>query len=384
MKRGALVPALLMASLSPVLGCGEARDEANRPAEYRWDLPPGFPEPFVPEDNPMSEAKVQLGRRLFYDERLSINGKQACASCHAQEKAFTDGLQTPQGTTGQQLARNAMPLANVAYLYPYTWSNPLLQTLEEQALVPMFADFPVELGLASVIDDVLASFEADEVYAELFPQAFPDDPAPFRSDRVVAAIATFERSIISGRSAYDRFAYGDEPDALSDEAKLGLKLFNSERFECYHCHTGLNFTTAFRAASTQQLTADFQNDGLYDIDGLGSYPPESPGLVGITGKPQHRGRFRVPSLRNVEVTGPYMHDGSIETLEEVLEHYAAGGRLTSDGPNAGDGRKSPTKSPFVNGFSFETGEKEAILAFLKSLTDEDFLTNPAYSNPWPR
>jgi cytochrome c peroxidase len=155
-------------------------------------------------------------------------------------------------------------------------------------------------------------------------------------------------------------------------------------FECYHCHTGLNFTTAFRAASTQQLTADFQNDGLYDIDGLGSYPPESPGLVGITGKPQHRGRFRVPSLRNVEVTGPYMHDGSIETLEEVLEHYAAGGRLISDGPNAGDGRKSPTKSPFVNGFSFETGEKEAILAFLKSLTDEDFLTNPAYSNPWPR
>jgi cytochrome c peroxidase len=241
----------------------------------------------------------------------------------------------------------------------------------------------VELGLSSVIDDVLAELEADAVYAELFPRAFPEDPAPFRSDRVVAAIASFERTLISGRSAYDRYAYGDEPDALSDEAKRGLSLFNSERFECYHCHTGLSFTTAFRSEDTPQLGTDFQNDGLYDIDGLGSYPPESPGLVGITGNPLHRGRFRVPPLRNVELTAPYMHDGSIETLEDVLEHYAAGGRLIQDGPHAGDGRKSPTKSPFVRGFSFDPGEKGALLAFLKSLTDETFVADPAFSNPWP-
>jgi cytochrome c peroxidase len=372
---------VLLAALSPACGDGNARD-AETSGEYRWQLPAGFPAPYVPEDNPMSEAKVELGRRLFYDERLSINGTQSCGSCHAQERAFTDGKPAPQGATGHQLAHNAMPLANVAYLYPYTWANPLLQTLEEQALVPMFAEFPIELGLTNVIDDVLSELEGDAVYAELFPRAFPGDEAPLRSDRVVAAIASFERTLISGSSAYDRYAYGAEPDALSPEAKLGLELFNSERFECYHCHTGLNFTTAFRAEGAPLPAPDYQNDGLYNVDGFGSYPAESPGLVAITGDPRHQGRFRVPPLRNVEVTAPYMHDGSIATLEEVLDHYAAGGRVITEGPNAGDGRQSPAKSPFVLGFSFEPGEKQALLAFLLSLTDEQFLTDPRFSNPW--
>jgi cytochrome c peroxidase len=374
---------VLVAALSPGCGNGTASD-AESSDEYRWQLPAGFPVPYVPVDNPMSEAKVELGRRLFYDERLSINGTQSCASCHAQERGFSDGKTTPQGATGHQLAHNAMPLANVAYLYPYTWANPLLQTLEEQALVPMFAEFPVELGLTGVIDDVLSEFASDEVYAELFPRAFPEDPAPLRSDRVVAAIASFERTLISGNSPYDRYAYGAEPDALSAEAKLGFELFNSERFECYHCHTGLSFTTAFRAEGAPLPAPDYQNDGLYNVDGLGSYPAESPGLIAMTGDPRHRGRFRVPALRNVEMTAPYMHDGSIGTLEEVLDHYAAGGRVITEGPNAGDGRESPAKSPFVLGFSFGPGEKDALLAFLRSLSDEQFLTDPRFSDPWRR
>lgn len=379
-----LSAATAIALLVALPACGAANDShSEAPAAYKWQLPEGFPEPFVPEDNPMSDAKVELGRRLFYDERLSINGTEACATCHAQDRAFTDGKATPQGATGQQLARNAMSLTNVAYLYPYTWANPLLHTLEQQALVPMFGDLPIELGLSSVIDRILSNFQQDDLYAKLFPQAFPGDPAPFRSDRAVAAIAAFERTLISGGSAYDRFTYGGDPDALSAEAQHGIELFNSERFECYHCHTGLNFTTAFRSATTPHLPLDYENDGLYDIDGLGSYPPDNQGLIGITGKPIDRGRFRVPSLRNIEKTGPYMHDGSIATLEDVLDHYAAGGRLTPEGPNAGDGRHSPTKSSFVRGFSFERGEKEALLAFLQSLTDEAFLSDPRFSNPWP-
>jgi cytochrome c peroxidase len=369
--------------LVAVTACGEPDQRTSEATDgYRWELPAGFPEPFVPDDNPMSEAKVELGRHLFYDQRLSVNGTQACASCHVQARAFTDGRATPRGATGHELARNAMSLTNVAYSYPYTWANPLLETLEEQALVPMFADFPVELGLSGVMDDVLAAFQADDVYAVLFRRAFPEDTAPFRSDRIVAAIAAFERSLISGGSPYDRYAYGDDPGALSTEAQRGLDLFNSERFECYHCHTGLNFTTAFRADETPLPGSEYQNDGLYDVDGFGGYPPENPGLIAMTGNPLHAGRFRVPTLRNVEVTAPYMHDGSIATLEEVLDHYAAGGRLTTDGPNAGDGRKSPTKSPFVRGFSFEPGEKEALLALLRSLTDEAFLTDPKFSDPW--
>jgi cytochrome c peroxidase len=373
--------ALLSAS-----ACAQSSASSSASSEavvpYVWQLPEGFPRPFVPEDNPMNDDKVELGRRLFYDERLSVNGTQACASCHVQELAFSDGKPAPQGATGQQLARNSMSLTNVAYLYPYTWANPLLHTLEQQALVPMFGDLPIELGLSSVIDDVLLQLEADQVYAELFPRAFPGDAAPFRPDRLVAAISAFERTLISGGSAYDRFAYGHEPDALSEEAERGLQLFNSERFECYHCHTGLSFTTAFRAEDTPHLPLDFQNDGLYDIDGRGSYPPESPGLIAITGRPLDRGRFRVPSLRNVEKTAPYMHDGSIATLADVLDHYAAGGRLTTNGPNAGDGRQNPAKSSFVRGFAFAPGEKDALLAFLRSLTDDAFLTEPRFSNPW--
>jgi cytochrome c peroxidase len=367
-----------------VTACGASNGTSSEaPGAYQWQLPDGFPAPFVPEDNPMSEAKVELGRRLFYDERLSVNGTQSCGTCHSQDRAFTDGKTTPQGATGQQLARNAMSLTNVAYLYPYTWANPLLHTLEQQALVPMFGDSPIELGLSSAIDDVLASFQRDERYLQLFPRAFPGDPAPFRSDRAVAAIAAFERTLISGGSAYDRFSYGNDPGALSAEAQHGLELFNSERFECYHCHTGLNFTTAFRSETTPHLPFDYENDGLYDLDGLGSYPPDNPGLSGITGKPSDRGRFRVPSLRNIEKTAPYMHDGSIATLEEVLDHYAAGGRLLTDGLNAGDGRRSPTKSSFVRGFSFEAGEKDALLAFLRSLTDDTFLSDPRFSDPRP-
>ena len=368
------------AVLLAIPACGAPGGETEN--HYVWDLPLGFPEPFVPADNPMNEAKVELGRRLFYDQRLSVNGTQACASCHLQAMGFTDGKATPTGATGQQLFRNAMSLTNVGYFYPYTWSNPLLHTLEEQALVPMFADAPIELGLSSVIDKVLLSFQQDAVYAELFGKAFPGDRAPFRSDRVVAAIATFERTLVSGSSAYDRYARSGESDALSDDAKLGFELFNSEKFECYHCHTGLNFTTAFRSKDTPLLGLDYQNNGLYDIDGLGSYPAQSPGLIGITGRSQDRGRFRVPTLRNIEKTAPYMHDGSIASLEEVLDHYAAGGRLIEDGPNAGDGRKSPTKSPLVRGFSFDAGEKEALFAFLLSLTDEDFLSNPNFADPW--
>lgn len=188
------------------------------------------------------------------------------------------------------------------------------------------------------------------------------------------ALAAFQRTIISGDSPFDRYAYGGQEDALSPEAKLGFELFNTERFECYHCHTGLNFTTAFRVAASKSLSKDYQNNGLYDLDGEGSYPAESPGLVEFSNDPTDRGKFRVPTLRNVAVTAPYMHDGSLATLDDVLAHYAAGGRA--------EGRTNPNKSQFVRGFSLEAGEGEALRALLESLTDETVLRDPRFSDPW--
>jgi cytochrome c peroxidase len=364
------------------LGCGA--DPEVEADTYAWQLPPGVPEPHVPADNPMSAAKVELGRHLFYDRRLSVTGEMACATCHRQELAFSDGEVTPIGATGQRVPRNAMSLANVAYYYPYTWSNPVLHGLEEQALVPMFAEAPIELGLTNVIDRILAELAEDPVYAALIPRAFPAKAkaGPLSSADAVAALAAFERSLLSFDSPFDRYLYGHDESAISEEAKWGFELFNSEKFECYHCHSGLNFTSAFRSRDTQSLPRDYQNTGLYNVGGLGMYPSDSPGLVAMTDEPSDSGKFRVPTLRNIAKTAPYMHDGSIETLTEVLDHYAAGGRVIQSGPNAGDGRSNPFKSPFVLGFDPTAEERRALLALLESLTDEGFLADQRFSDPW--
>ncbi|HEY8944843.1 MAG TPA: cytochrome-c peroxidase, partial [Polyangiaceae bacterium] len=252
----------------------------------------------------MSNAKVELGRHLFYDRRLSVTGTHSCASCHKQELAFTDGEGKPTGATGQAIPRNSMSLTNVAYYYPYTWSNSLLHTLEEQALVPMFAQAPIELGLTGVIDSVLAGLADAPAYSELIPAAFPElsGEGRFEASHVVRALAAFERTLISGSAPFDRYVYGGDESAVSEDAKRGFELFNSEKFECYHCHTGLNFTSAFRSRETALLGKDYQNNGLYNLDAKGAYPQESPGLVAITGRAADNGKFRVPTLRNVTKT----------------------------------------------------------------------------------
>jgi cytochrome c peroxidase len=380
----AIEAALVLGLTLVVAGCGdEPSPGSSELAPYPFELPAGFPAPFVPADQPLTREKAELGRHLFYDVRLSVNGTLSCASCHRQDLAFSDGLATPSGATGQHVSRNSMSLTNVAYYYPYTWENPGLTTLEEQALVPLFADFPLELGFTTVEGEILEAFQSDPVYAELFPKAFPEERDPFTPDRVVSAIAAFERTLISGDSPYDRYNFGGDESALSEQARRGLELFNSERFECYHCHGGLNLTSAFRA-NDSMLSQDYQNNGLYNLDEEGSYPAESPGLSGMTGKASDNGKFRVPTLRNVEKTAPYMHDGSIATLEEVLDHYARGGRLVESGANQGDGRENPRKSPLVRGFVFREGEKEALLAFFESLTDQTFLADERFSDPWSR
>lgn len=370
-------PGKTLAAALLVAGCGAGEADGG----YRWNLPPGFPEPAVPADNPMNEAKVELGRRLFHDVRLSGNGTQSCASCHEQRRAFTDGRAHPLGSTGEAHRRSAMGLTNIAYVPTLTWANPVLVRLEEQALVPLFGEAPVELGMAGREAELLARLEADERYRELFPEAFPDEAAPLTVANVVRAIAAFERTLISGRSPYDRFLAGDE-EALGPAARRGLELFFSEELECHHCHGGFNFTGAV-VWKDKRPELLFANTGLYDLDGAGAYPARDPGLFEVTLDPEDMGAFRSPSLRNVAVTAPYMHDGSLATLEAVIdEHYARGGRLIGEGPDAGDGRSSPLKSGLVSGFTLTAEERDALLRFLESLTDETFLEDPRFSDPF--
>jgi cytochrome c peroxidase len=340
------------------------------PEPYAWSLPAGFPRPPVPTDNPMTTAKVELGRHLFYDTRLSVNGTTSCGTCHRQELAFTDGRAVARGATGEHHVRGSMSLTNVAYNTRLTWANPLMDSLEDQALAPLFGDTPVEMGLTGHEAEALTKLADDPSTVAMFIEAFPDEARPVTLRNVVRAIASFERTLISGDAPYDRYLAGDGT-ALSPAAARGMELFFSERLECFHCHGGFNFSDTTRHEGQEAVALPYHTTGLYDLDGQGSYPRKNRGLYEMTHDPADMGKFRAPSLRNIAVTAPYMHDGSIATLSEVLDHYAAGGRA-----------RNARTSIFVPGFILTAEEKADVLAFLESLTDEQFLTDPRFANPF--
>lgn len=371
-------------------GGGAAGSGGSAPTEWVWDLPDTVPPPRVPDDNPMTVEKVELGRFLFYDTRLSGNQTQSCASCHKQELAFTDGLDVAVGSTGEMTPRSSMSLSNAGYQASLTWANEALVRLERQALVPMFGEVPVELGLANLEDELLQRMRDDDRYPDMFAAAFPDEEDPISIDGITKAIASFQRQLTSFGSKADRWAAGDRT-ALNESEQRGLALFFggtnaagvNDAFECFHCHGGFLYSQASDDAFQVFDQKFFMNNGLYNLDEQGSYPPGNEGIYpDSSDDPADKGKFKPPSLRNIAVTAPYMHDGSLATLDDVIDHYARGGTLTESGPNAGDGFDNPNKSAFLNGFEITEQEREDLKAFLHALTDDDFLNEPAFSDPF--
>jgi cytochrome c peroxidase len=324
------VPFLLL-TLVTCLSAGPARFFDTR-------LPPGLPAPLIPTDNPISEEKVQLGRRLFYDTRLSGNGTYSCASCHQQARAFTDGRAQAVGSTGQSHSRSALSLTNVAYNATFGWSDETRQSLEAQMEVPMYNEHPIELGLKAGDPSVWTRFSARADDVMRFRAAFPGEPQPVTMPNIVKAIASFERVLLSGNSPLDRYLYKDERNAISPAARRGLDLFFSSRLRCGQCHSSFNLSGPVKFDGSPRTAALFHDTGL-------------------------GGKFRAPTLRNIAVTAPYMHDGSIPTLAKVVERYAAG------------------VPGVMEGFSISAAETDDLIAFLQSLTDEEFLTNPAFGDP---
>lgn len=380
MKRQQIASGLLACLLW--LASGQVIPAESSSGFYEWSLPDWVPRPIVPADNPMSKEKVELGRHLFYDRRLSSDGSMACATCHIQGRAFTDGRAVSPGVTGEVGSRSSMALVNVAYLPVLTWMNPLLDTLEVQALIPLFGEHPVEMGLAGREQDVFKMLQADARYPSLFKEAFPKEAdqgadALYSLSTITKALASFERALVSFDSPYDRYKYGNQPNAISESAKRGEALFFGEKMECYHCHGGLNMTDNLKHERLPFPELGFHNTGLYNTDGKGSYPLKNPGIIEITGDQADKGKFRTPGLRNIAVTAPYMHDGSISTLEQVIRsHYAKAGR-------AGEkGNSNPLRSEFLVGFEVDAQEVSDLVAFLNALTDQGFLTNPAFADPW--
>ena len=374
---------VLMVSLVPSALAGLAQLGDFVVSRFDFGIPAWAPQPLEPAGNPTTKAKVELGRYLFYDKRLSLNGTMSCSTCHLQALAFTDGKKTSAGIAGQLTPRNSMSLVNIAYFPVLTWSNPLLHSLEQQALVPLTNEAPKELGLAGHDAEMVARLRLEPVYQRLFPTAFPEAKGEISMATVTRALGSFGRSIVSFRSAYDRYRYAGDFSGMSDSALRGESLFFGERLECHHCHNGLNFTDAERHARNPMGAYAFHNTGLYNLDGKGAYPLDNRGILEITGRPDDMGRFRTPSLRNLAVTAPYFHDGSAASVDEVIDHYAAGGRTIFSGANAGTGRSNPYKSSFVPGFVLSDQERQDLKAFLNTLLDKDVLTDPRFADPWP-
>ena len=300
-------------------------------APFDWQLPRGFPLPLTEPDNIQTPAKFALGRRLFYDRRLSANGTQSCSDCHQQSHAFSDGKSVAIGSTGQHHTRNAMTLTNAGYNASYTWDSTKVRSLAQQALVPMFNTHPIELGVAGHEQEIVARFRSDDA---LFRAAFPGERRPVSIRNITRALAAFERALISGHSPYDRLVYGDDSNALSPSAWRGMRLFFTKRAGCSECHQGFNFSGESRYAGHSQTNPVLVRNGVTE------------------------GAFRVPTVRNVELTAPYMHDGSIATLDEVIERYVVARKLSLDANDRAD-----------------------LAEFLRSLTDREFVADSRFAAP---
>jgi cytochrome c peroxidase len=317
----------------------------------------------------MSAAKVALGRRLFFESRLSSSGRYSCSSCHRPDLAFTDGRAHAQGATGERVRRGAMSLTNVAYNPAFTWGSDQVRSLEAQMRQPLFNEHPVEMGLKGDGAMAVNALAADATYRGQFAAAFAGDAQPLTMQHMIEAIASFERTLISGRSPFDRYVFDDDRTALSASAKRGMALFYSARVGCAQCHSGINFNGAIIYEGHTQARALFANTGLYDLDGRGAYPSSDRGLIEVTHRSGDMGKFKVPTLRNVALTAPYMHDGSLLNLDAVLDHYVRGGH------------KNALQDRRVRPFVLSQTERVDLLEFLGSLTDREFVENPEFSDP---
>ncbi len=322
----------------------------------------------IPEDNPLTEKGFQLGRMLFYEKKLSGDNTMSCGSCHQQKKAFTDGLAVSTGIDGIAGEVSSMSLVNMLWAEKFTWSGEMF-SLEMQSVEPI--KNPIEMHTS--FEDAIGKLEADG-YTELFSEVF--GTAEITEERIGKALSQFQRSLISSNSRYDQYL-NDEYEATSQEIR-GMQLFFTHPVpgqlrgaNCGDCHLGPLTSGAIDGFS------GFHNNGLDSNENLDA------GLMEVTGKPEDKGRFKTPSLRNIALTAPYMHDGRFESLEEVLDHYNEDIRrsetldiLIKEGSNEPIDPNEPIKLFLTD------QEKEDLIAFLHMLTDEEFVTNPRFSDPF--
>lgn len=328
-------PALLAAAAAFLVGCSTATplpQPTPKPASFAAFLQ-NVPSP---PDNPTTQAKVELGFRLWFEPRLSANDRMTCATCHHHRKGFSDAEITPAGVNGQRGSRNTPTIYGAAH-QPFQFWDGRAKTLEEQALGPITN--PIEM--AARMEDVLAKLEAMPYYRLKFQEVFQSPPT---ADAIGKALAAFERALVVGPSPYDRYLAG-EKSALTPQQERGMRLFNSRKTSCTLCHNGKTLSNG-----------QFFNTGVSAL----SAKPDL-GRFNVTGAARDREAFKTPTLLNIAQTAPYMHDGSLPTLEAVIDFYNRGG-----GP-------SPTRHPAIRPLGLTEAEKADLLAFLHALTGPDNL-----------
>ncbi len=337
---------------------GKLTSEYN-PQTYEIRLPKWMPPLPTDASNPTMVDGVALGRMLFYDPILSRDSSQSCSSCHKQSLAFTDGQTFSTGIRGEKGKRNAMSIANLAYNLKGMFWDGRSNSLEAQALVPI----EDHLEMDDTWENVEKKLRRSKRYPELFRKAFGiSNKSEITRDLVTKSLGQFQRTIISSNSRYDKVVWAKE-DFPTDEEQRGLELFFIELGRpighpgCSHCHFNPLFTDN-----------NYHNNGLDKVANLAAFKDLGRGIV--TNNQFDNGKFRTPTLRNIALTAPYMHDGRFKTLEEVLDHYSKGGHGVQN------------EDPNIQPFPLSAQEKADLIAFLKMLTDESFVTNVSFSNPF--
>lgn len=322
--------------------CKKESTVAAEEATSLTEAPAGFPPLPFTEENPFSIQKWELGKKLFYENALSLDYSINCGSCHKAALAFSDNIPVSIGAGGLSGRSNAPTLTNVAY-HPYYTREGGVPTLEMQILVPIQEHDEFNFNIV----DIAERLKQIPEYVSMSREAFGREPDAYVITR---AIGIFERTLISGNSTYDAYENGNTA-MLSTAAKRGKDLFFSTKTNCSSCHSGFNFTNY-----------SFENNGLYKMYA-------NTGRQRVTGKPEDSALFKVPTLRNIALTAPYMHDGSKATLADVIEHYNSGGEPHTN------------KSDKIKPLALTMQEKEDLLAFLNALTDEKFITNKNFQKP---
>lgn len=342
------------------LACKKDRLEYT-PTPYELEIPSHFPNMIIPDDNPMTVEGVELGRKLFYEKKLSGDNTQACASCHAPDAAFSDHNQFSTGIDGIQGTRNSMALVNVGWNEYFFWDG-RAKTLEEQIIQPVLNPVEMHNTWSSVVDELNNDIE----YRKMFFKAFNSDHID--STFAAKAIAQFIRTMISGKSKYDVMYKYENGLSLSSEELALLSTVTVEEFAGYDLFKSLNGADCFHCHNGPLMQVHkFSNNGLD-----ATFTDLGRGVV--TGNPNDNGKFKVPTLRNIEFSGPYMHDGRFTTLDDVIEHYSSGIQMSS------------TIDPLIEyasqgGTQLDAQEKALLKAFLLTLTDYEFLNNPDFQEP---